>query len=292
MPLHISRRHFLQHAMATGVGLGALTGCRDSVSPLLTVGICGPVHDHQDYAQSGYAYIEPTVQGFLVPEASEAEFQANLDLLRGSNLSVPVANSFLPSTLKVVGPEANHEAVLGYAETAFQRARIVGIEHIVFGSGGARYIPDEFSHDQARAQFVALLKKMAPLAARYGITLCLEPLRQQETNFLNTVPESMAVLHEVGHAHVQITFDIYHVTQEGRGVDDVHIAGGAIRHCHIAEDEDRRAPGVHGDDFTPYFAALKTIGYRGRISVECRWQERATELPAAAAELTRQLAMV
>ena len=113
MPLHMSRRHFLKHALAAGAGIGTLTGCRDSVSPLLSVGICGPVRDHLDYAQSGYAYIEPTVQGFLVPEASEAEFQANLDLLRESNLSVPVANSFLPSTLKVVGPEANHEAVLG-----------------------------------------------------------------------------------------------------------------------------------------------------------------------------------
>lgn len=288
----MSRRQFLQRTLVAGVGIGVPAGRRYSAPPLLTVGICGPVRDHQDYAQSGYAYIEPTVQGFLVPEAPDAEFQANFDLLRKSNLSVPVANSFLPSALKVVGPEVNHEAVLGYAETAFRRARIVGIEHIVFGSGGARYIPDKFLHDQARTQFVALLKKMGPLAARYGITLCLEPLRRQETNFLNTVPESMAVLHEVGHSHVQLTFDIYHITQEGRGVDDVHIAGGAIRHCHIAEDKDRRAPGVHGDDFTPYFAALKTIGYRGRISIECRWQERAAELPAAAAELARQLAMV
>ena len=223
--------------------------------------------------------MEPSVQQFLVPEASEAEFENNARLLTA--LPVPVANLFLPGSLKVVGPDLNMEAVLRYAETAFRRAQSVGVEHIVFGSGGARFVPDGFSAGEATHQFTRVLREMAPVAERYGVIVCLEPLRRQETNFLNTVPEAVAVLEGVAHPSVGLTFDIYHVLQERRSAEDVLAARRHIRHLHIAENTDRAAPGTHGDDFTPYFVALKAIGYSGRISVECSWRDKEAELAQA-----------
>src|SRR3546814_3651661 len=58
-----------------------------------------------------------------------------------------------------------------------------------------------------------------------------------------------------------------------------------IYHCDLAEKEGRTAPGVHGQDFTPYFQALKDIGYQGKIAIECRWEDMAEQLPSAVAVL-------
>jgi sugar phosphate isomerase/epimerase len=48
--------------------------------------------------------------------------------------------------------------------------------------------------------------------------------------------------------------------------------GHLITHTHIAEKEGRTSPGVHGEDFRPYFEALKKIRYKGMISIECQWK--------------------
>ena len=86
--------------------------------------------------------------------------------------------------------------------------------------------------------------------------------------------------------------DIYHITQEMRGPEDVLASGSFIRHCHIAEDAERAAPGTRGDDFVPFFRALKRVGYQGRISVECRWTDKPAELPVALDTMKDQIAKV
>jgi sugar phosphate isomerase/epimerase len=62
--------------------------------------------------------------------------------------------------------------------------------------------------------------------------------------------------------------------------------GHLIAHTHIAEKEKRSAPGVMGDDFSPFFKAYKEIGYQGRISIEGRW--KVEDLPKAFQVIRRQ----
>ena len=52
---------------------------------------------------------------------------------------------------------------------------------------------------------------------------------------------------------------------------------------------DRTPPGVQGDDFTPYFAALKKAGYTGKVVIECRWDNLAEQGAAAYRTLRQQL---
>ena len=47
-----------------------------------------------------------------------------------------------------------------------------------------------------------------------------------------------------------------------------------LKHVHIAEKETRQYPGKDDFDFSPYFDALKKIGYSGGISCECGWPNR------------------
>jgi sugar phosphate isomerase/epimerase len=256
------------------------------------IGVCTSLNSAELLQQSGADYIEAGVRWFLVPDKPDADFAENLKAAQACKLPIRTANGFLPGSLKCVGPNADHEAMLAYAQTAFERARQVGIEIIVFGSSGARGIPDGFDRDQAEQQFIDLLKKMGPLAQAQGVTVVIEPLNRKECNFINTVPEGARIVRAVNHPNIQLLADIYHMLRMDEPPQHIRDAGRLIRHVHIAEKQDRTPPGVHGDDFTGYFQALAEIGYTGRISIECGWKDMPKQLSVAITTMRDQISKV
>lgn len=269
--------------------LGGL-GQREEAGFAPEIGVCTSIANAATAARAGCDYIEEGARSFLVPDRPDADFRVKLELLKGSPLPVAACNSFLPGELKSVGPEARHDDILAYAGTAFRRAREAGIRHIVFGSSGSRDIPEGFDAGEARRQFVALLRRLGPLAREQGVVVAVEPLRREECNFINTVAEGAAIVREVDDPGVRLLADIYHMLCEDEGPGSIVAAGPLLAHCHVAEEDGRSAPGVHGEDFTPYLKALRKIGYAGGISIECRWTDLAEELPVAVKTLKAQIA--
>ena len=127
---------------------------------------------------------------------------------------------------------------------------------------------------------------MGPIARKYGVTVAIENLQKSETNFINTVGEAFDVAKEVNDPNIRLLADIFHMLREKEGPEALVNAGDYIVHCHIAEIKDRTAPGMAGDDFRPYFATLKKIGYQGGISIEGQWKNE--DLPRAASTLRNQ----
>ncbi len=289
-----TRRDFIRSSLCLGTGLVAssqigfaLNSATLKFHPLL--GVCVSVKDAGIAEQAGFSFIEEGVRSFLMPEKGDEEFNKNLILVKDLKLPVKACNSFLPGNLKSVGPEAVHPEILKFAETAFRRASQAGVEIIVFGSGASRSIPDGFSRDEARKQFVNLCKQMAPLAEKYKMIIVLEPLNSGECNFINSVAEGGEIVKEVNHPAFQLLADIYHMKVEGEGPDNIRKYGYLLRHVHIAEKEGRSAPGTHEEDFSPYFSALKEVGYKGRISIECKWQNLESQVGKAHDMLKSQL---
>jgi len=239
---------------------------------------------------AGGDYVEESVQGFLIPDRPDREFREKARAAAGSPLPVLACNSFLPGSLKSVGPDARPDEIAAYAGTAFRRAAEIGVRTVVFGSSGSRSIPDGFDRAEARRQFVGLLRRLGPVAAAHGIVVAIEPLNRDETNFINTVAEGAAVVREAGHPNIRLLADIYHMLRENEGPDALVDAGPLLRHVHIAEKDRRTPPGVAGDDFRPYLQALRRAGYAGAISVECRWDDLAGQLQAALKALRDQIA--
>lgn len=270
----------------------AAAACASPASFAPSIGVCTSLANAGIAKSAGCDYIEEGVRSFLVPDRPDPEFQVKFDLLQGSPLPVRACNGFLPETLKAVGPAARPDEILAFAETAFRRAREAGVRFIVFGSSGSRAIPEGFDRAEARAQFVRLLKRMGPLAREYCVVVALEPLRRAECNFINTVAEGAAIVREVGHPAIRLLADIYHMLCEDEGPASIVAAGPLLVHCHIAEEEGRTPPGVHGEDFTAYLEALRRIGYAGAISFEGRFTDLAAELPAAVRTLEAQIARV
>ena len=145
----------------------------------------------------------------------------------------------------------------------------------------ARRRPDDFPEERTRSQLEHFLRLAGDAAQQAGLQIAIEPLNQAETNTINTVAEGLDLALSVKHPGVHVLADLYHMAAEGESYDVLQGIGGRLIHVHLAEPPDRTAPGAVGYDFRPFFGALSEGGYRGRISVECRWQDSESELPRA-----------
>jgi sugar phosphate isomerase/epimerase len=253
------------------------------------IGVCTDVAKNGILSSAGYEYIEEAVRNFLVPDENEAVFQSKMALLKQSKLPVEVCNNFIAGNLKCVGPAADHDKILQFTETAFRRSKTAGVKIIVFGSGGSRTIPDGFSRAEAREQFVGLCKKMSLQAEKYGVLISLEPMNTGECNFINSVEEGAGIVKEVNHKNFRLLADIYHMLRDNESPHNIVKYGDLLCHAHIAENKGRSAPGVSNEDFIPYFRAFKKIRYKGRMSIECKWENIADQAGPALQYMRNQL---
>ncbi len=286
----LTRKQFLKVSSLSAAAL-ALT----SASPFettdkarLQIGLCGFADKSIFAKQAGCEYLEGATAKILMPSKPEEEFNQMLNTLASEPLKVKCFNVFIPGELKSVGDHAQHEAIVNYASVAFARAKKIGADIIVFGSSGSRSIPDGFERDKAKTQFTLLCKRLAPVAAKFNITVAIENLNKGETNFINTLHESAEIVEGVNHPNLKMMCDIYHALLENDPATEIIRYGDHLVHLHIAEKEKRTPPGVMGDDFTAYFRALKKINYKGKISLECNWQNFEAEFPVAVKTLQAQ----
>jgi sugar phosphate isomerase/epimerase len=236
----------------------------------MKIGLCYDPLQALDWQSLPVDYLEANVQGLFKPEAPEADFEPVARRLAGMAGRICAANCFLPGDLKVTGPAVDQARLAHYADTAFRRAARIGAKFIVFGSGGARQVPEDWSLAEGFEQYVQALEICAPLAEKHGVVLVVEPLNRAECNLINTVLEGAAAVARVNHPNIRLLVDIFHMLRNGESPDDIVKAGPWIAHAHVAEKADRTAPGVAGDDFRPFFAALKRAGYAGSLSIESK----------------------
>ena len=236
-------------------------------------GICAGADHAALLEEAGFDYIELGVAGTLAPEqAEEAILPALEAALAKSSLKAEAFNGFLPGDLKVVGPELDLDRQARYLASAFKRVQRLGGSTVVFGSGGARAIPEGFSRETARTQVVDFLRRAGAAAVVHGITIAIEPLNAGECNFINSVAEGLELVELAGHPSVRVLSDLYHVAKDGQSYAETTAAGTRLAHVHVATLEGRRAPVTPDLDFlTAYFAAVYAAGYEGRVSIEGAW---------------------
>ncbi len=292
LPNFSTRRLFLQNGSLT-LAAAALVP-RLSAAPVATgaklfksMGIAASLDKAADLKAAGAEFLTASVGDFLAPDQPDEVFAKNLEKLASSPLPILACNGFIrPQHLHCVGPEANHELILVWAETAFRRMKQAGGKFIVFGSAGARRIPDGWSKEKADEQFVSLLKRMGPLAEAQGVTVTVEQLQEKECNYINRIGEGAALIRAAGHPNVRMLADLYHMATMGDTPADLKAAMDVVVHMEIAEKSGRTVPGVNGDDFRPYFHVLREAGYQGSISIEGKWE--LNQVGKAYQEITKQ----
>jgi len=250
----------------------------------MKVGICTGIENIKKMEAIGFDYIEPSVVS--IAKMSDEEFEAAVKLVQGSSIKCEAFNVLFPGNVRLTGPEVDEKAIEDYLKTAFSRVSQLGARVIVFGSGGARRIPDGWSREEGWKQLVRVARIAGDVAAEYGLTVAMEPLNTWETNILNSVGEGVDFVRDVNHSHVKLLADFYHMR---RGNEDMDVLLGAslyLAHLHIANSNGRVCPLERTEDiYDIFFERLKEIGYRGRISIEAGVKDVDREGPVAIALL-------
>lgn len=229
----------------------------------------GYTTDDRAKAQAaGFDYVEIRI-GELV-KLSDSEFEQLALASRAAGVAALAAYTFLPADLKIVGPHVDDARVDGYVTKVFERCQRLGVRFIVFGAGVSRNAPDGFSKDEAFRQLVGFGKRVAPGAARHGITIAAQPITRAQTNMCNTAAETAAWVDAVGHPSFQMSLDLYHTVEVGDGAAAAVAAAGArLKYAKISNPKGRLFPASADEyDYTGFLGALRRIGFAGPLGLE------------------------
>jgi sugar phosphate isomerase/epimerase len=239
---------------------------------------------------NGISVIEESVNNSFSPRrVTEEQFRENMKKIKAARVKVVAANVFFPGEIKLLGPSLDEKIVLGYVDTVMRRCKEAGVRIIVLGSGNSRKLPAGYDSVKASLEFIDIVRKMAEVAGKYDRIIAIENLNSTETNFVLTLREALRYVKAVDHPNFRLTADIYHMLMENEPGSVIEEAKGYLVHAHIAEKIERAYPGKRGEDFRPYFAAMKKIGYRGAVTMECRWTKMEDEVGGAKKYLDKQL---
>ncbi len=261
------------------------TGDYSEGEETMQFGICGGPDVAPLGIQAGYDYFEWSVGGLLKPREDEAAFNQAMAEAQRTGLACPVVNVFIPADLKVTGPLADLAPLEAYVSTACRRANQAGVKVIVFGSGGARRIPDGFDRSKAWEQLVAFCQMLGPIAQSQAVTIAVEPLNLAECNVLNSVGECARLVRQVDHPAIRLLVDAYHLMRDGDALDDILSNRDILAHIHVATIPNRLAPGMEASPLEDFFKVLGHSGYDLRVSIE-------GNLPGQSVELARSLQLM
>ena len=216
--------------------------------------------------------------GMLCPESPKSLFEGFKEMLSNYSLRAECFNSFIPADLKVTGPDVDKARLDNYLANTTERAAELSGEIIVFGSGGARGVPEGFSRKRAHDQILEFLEAAANYAREHRLVIAIEPLNRSETNMINSIAEAVQFADELMQPEVQVLVDFYHQMLEGEAFDEIVRAGERIVHVHVA-DTDRLYPGSGKYDYQRFAKSLADAGYNKRVSVECNFRDFDKEAP-------------
>jgi len=149
-----------------------------------------------------------------------------------------------------------------------EAARDLGGDLMVFGSPKQRSLLPGVSRQQAFDSAAGVFKSVMPRVADCGVTICMEPLSPNETDFINTCAEARDLIDAVGHPNFSLHLDVKAMSSESTPVTDLIRQYGPMAHHFHANDANRRGPGFGDVDFVPIFQALRESGYNRWVSVE------------------------
>jgi D-psicose/D-tagatose/L-ribulose 3-epimerase len=257
----VSRR-----ALLAGLGAAAVLPVSAKTSEI-EIGVCGSADDFEKAERAGFDYYEPSAAATAV--LSEEAFADFAKRVSKSRIKCDCFNGFI-RTLTVTGTAVDNDALNKYMNGALDRCRTLGASIVVWGSASSRNIPDGFPRDRAWQQMVSFLRMAAPLAEARNIVIAIEPLRKQESNIINSGAEAFRLVREVGHSHVKMIIDYYHLSEEHEDPKILEEARDEIVHLHFANPKGRVWPKDPAEDpgYGAFFAMLKKTGFRGGLSIE------------------------
>lgn len=139
---------------------------------------------------------------------------------------------------------------------------------MVFGSPKQRCLMPGVTRESAMDFAAEVFQRILPVLEQADVTIALEPLGPEETDFLQTAAETAELIERIGSPQIRLHLDCKAMSTESIPIPEL-----ITRHAHLlahfhANDPNRQGPGFGRLDFLPILDALGRIDYRGWVSVE------------------------
>ena len=224
-------------------------------------------------AECGYDGIEIAPFTFnddpgLIDEAEARHIGATA---RGAGLELTGMHWLLarPEGLHITTPdEAIRERSIEHARHLARLCAAMGGRIMVWGSPKQRDIVEGDTAERAFGRAAEAFGRVCEVAGPLGITLALEPLGPDETNFMVFAEDTVRLIEAVDRPACRLHLDVKAMAQETKPIPEVIRENAEHMAYFHANDSNLRGPGFGDTDFVPIAAALRDIGYDGFVSVE------------------------
>ncbi|MDR7435948.1 MAG: TIM barrel protein [Armatimonadota bacterium] len=188
----------------------------------------------------------------------------DLMALEGSSLEL-VAMSGNTFDEPLVDPQGGEKACSRILQS-FEVAHKLGCRKLVIHAG---YRLPHLEVEEQRTNMMELLCRIASLDR--SITLLIEPLNtiDHPGYFLDSLPEAITIIREVGEPNVRLLLDCYHVQMlHGEVAPYLDEAVPFTAHVHIADVPGRGEPGTGTMNYPVLLGQIEGRGYDGDVGLE------------------------
>ncbi len=204
-------------------------------------------------------------------QSKESDFLRVKEALLSQGVSFEVFDSPLPEGLQVTKLGFNLYSWSDYLNTAVERIAELGCKSLVWSDGKSRTLPVEGEKQRFKEQYYKLMHTLCSISEQYSITVCIEPLSQRRTNFLNTLGETMECFSKIGKPNLSLAIGLRNLIEMSVDFKDLMTFKESIGHIHIenpAYPMETKSPRSTDEyDYSPFFNAIREIQYSGVLSL-------------------------
>ena len=166
-------------------------------------------------------------------------------------------------------PEERISAIAHYKEVV-DLAHDLGASRVLYICGWRAF---GVSYENAWDWSLTALTDIAKYAAGKGITIVIEPT-SADSNLIDTAGQALLLREQCGQPNVKVMFDTYHALYRNEVSSDyVFEMAAHLDHVHFA-DVDRLPPGEGSVDWYGVMQALKTMAFKGYVTMEIGFNTR------------------
>jgi len=175
-----------------------------------------------------------------------------------------------PHSFSNPNPRVREDSI-GYVRQCIDNAAVLG-------AGIVLIVPDHSLHGQpreaSRARFTESVDVVARYASQYDLMLGIEVLYYDETDYVNSAEDALAIIDELGHRNIGVVLDTGTLNlSKDDPAEALTKLGGRLLQVHVNDNEGGREqqnliPGEGTYDFRSLIHTLREHGYPGFLSAE------------------------